>query len=122
MSDKLPIIEELERATTFTEMAEWLCACPLAIFANHGHQIEKLVCDRGFMEAGEFVHVYVATLCKKRTDQFLPDPADAYFASKDYVQGIIKRAKKLDEFALISAQFPLTWHATRQPGEASHGG
>lgn len=122
MSDKLPIIEELERATTFTEMAEWLCACPLAIFASHGHKIEALMCDRGFMEAGEYVHVYVTALCKVRTGQFIPEPQTPYYASRDCSQGIINRAQNLDEFARIFASFPLSWHSTHQPGEATDAG
>lgn len=123
MTDKLPIIEELERAVTFSEIATWLTRCPLAILASHGDQIKGIVADRGFQSASRYVAAYTASLTKTRYGRFQPSWDDeCYDLSGKASDALQTAAETLDKAAHLTASLQLAWHATRQPREADNAG
>ena len=123
MSDKLPIIDELEKATTFAEMAEWLTACPLAVFASHGNQIEALVSARGFGTAQTYVSQYIADVHRTRSGRFHAFESGVQFDSNGTCSEDLKgQAQSLDGAARATAALDLSWHTTRQMREADNAG
>lgn len=121
--EQLPIIEELERATTFTEIATWLTRCPLAIFASHGHDILAVVKARGFGKACTYVNEYVATVHRARNGLFQSYYGGVQFdgngtASED----LRKRAEALDSAVTAVGRIDLAWHQINQPSEVTDAG
>ncbi|MBT56211.1 MAG: hypothetical protein CMF72_22770 [Mameliella sp.] len=120
MTDNLPIIEQLEQATTFIEMAKWLCACPLAIFASHGDEIEAIVSQRGFIIGQRYVSVYISAVHKTREARFKPGWQDEFDAAGEFSKDIKNTARSMDQAARETAGLDLSWHASRQPIEAAN--
>lgn len=65
----LPILDELEACRSFTAMAEWLGACPLAVFVTHGHEIELICMQRDLVAGADYVRLTRAALMKRRKKQ-----------------------------------------------------
>lgn len=111
MSDKLPIIEQLEAATTFSEMAEWLCACPLSIFASHGDQIEGLVSQRGFTEASVYVQRFMSAVHMTRKGEFHPAVREGTWSDDPFSCGDMNsQARQMDLAVGLIIGIDLDWH------------
>lgn len=112
-STQLPILDELEAMTTYMQMAEWLTACPLAIFVSHGHQIAALVDRRGFIAGGDYVKAHMRMLSRVRAGD-ADDHVSRDAWPSDY--SLWKRARELEDAATLVADIDLSW---RKPAEGA---
>lgn len=118
----LPIVEELEKKTSFLHMAQWLFACPLGILASHGHEILGIVKARGFSEGGRYVQEYISALSKPRKGQFRPGFPGEFDENGDLSKALEASARSLDAAATKTCGIDLSWHWTRQNEEGSDAG
>lgn len=84
-STQLPTLDELRETTTFHDMAEWLTACPLALFMTHGHEIRAICEECGFMLAVAYVDAVVRTVHAVR----MPD-RNNFFVRSLFDVGLLK--------------------------------
>jgi hypothetical protein len=91
MNDHLPIIDELDSCNGYAEMADWLCACPLAIFAGYAADIELVCMAHDFEPGANYVRSIHAGLMATRTNARVPQAV-----TKAAAQHMKRRAIKLD--------------------------
>jgi hypothetical protein len=119
MSDRLPILDELAACSTFTAMAEWLCRCPLAIFASHGHQIAAICAERDFPGGVSYARNYVALVCQCRDGRFKPGHMHDDDGNGDKSNTIKDAARALDQAVDLIGRRNVSWHRAAQCGDSS---